>query len=253
MTECEGVLRFVKAQVKELVGKKKSKPSRAKKAVSKAKRGLSAKAKAAVERRVPTQERSRKRFDKIVAVAAETFAEQGFDAAKMEAIAAEAGTSIGSVYQFFANKRALFGAVAERCLDRAREAFASRLSADAIGRPWRELLEEMVDTFAVLHRQDPAFRAVMANIALYDDYAEADEALIAEFTNTTAGILGIWSPTLEIDRRHVMASVLVNTIGGLMITGGRSEQIPFEAVLVELKLMLVRYLEPELARAANHA
>ena len=234
--------------------KRKSKAAKAVKAASRAKRGLGAKAKAAVEkRRVPTQERSRRRFDNIVAAAAETFATQGFDAAKMEGIAADAGTSIGSVYQFFANKRALFGAVAERCLDRAREAFASRLAADAMGRPWHELLDDMVDTFAVLHRQDPAFRAVMANIALYDDFAEADEALIAEFTATTTGILGLWAPSIEATRRAVMASVLVNTIGGLLITANRVDPQHFDALLAELKLMLVRYLEPELARSANPA
>ena len=110
----------------------------------------------------------------------------------------------------------------------------------------------MVNTFAVLHRQDPAFRAVMSNIALYEDYAEADEALIAEFTTTTAGILGVWAPTVEAKRRMVMANILVNTIGGLLITGSRIETIPFDQVLVELKLMLVRYLEPELAPAASN-
>ena len=50
----------------------------------------------------------------------------------------------------------------------------------------------------------------------------------------------------------VMANVLVNTIGGLLITGSRIETIPFDQVLVELKLMLVRYLEPELAPAASN-
>lgn len=221
----------------------------------KAKRGLSAKLAGSGEastekRRVPTQERSRKRFEKIIAVAAETFASQGFDAAKMEAIASEAGTSIGSVYQFFANKRALFGAVAERCLERSREAFASRLSAQDLARPWRELLADMVDTFADLHREDPAFRAVMSNIQLYEDYAEADEAMIKEFTASTTAILGVWAPGVAPQRRAVMASVLVNTIGGLLLTATRVGDQPFEAMLAELKLMLVRYLEPELAREA---
>jgi AcrR family transcriptional regulator len=234
---------------------------RAKRGLSAKRRGTGAKSKRHDDkeaskgpaRRVPTQERSRKRFEKIVAVAADAFAAQGFDATKMEAIASEAGTSIGSVYQFFANKRSLFGAVAQRCLERSREAFASRLSPEAIARPWRELLDEMVDTFAVLHRQDPAFRAVMANIQLYEDYAEADQAMMQEFTQTTAAIIGVWAPGVETARRSVMASIVVNTIGAFLVTSSRTDALPFDALLAELKLMLVRYLEPELARSANRA
>lgn len=64
--------------------------------------------------RVPTQERSRKLFQKILIAAADAFASQGLDAASLEEIALEAGTSSGSIYRYFSNKHALFTAVTLR-------------------------------------------------------------------------------------------------------------------------------------------
>src|SRR5689334_22408316 len=59
-------------------------------------------------RRVPTQERSRQRVERILDSAARMFAVEGYEATSMEAIAAHADTSIGSIYQFFPNKKAVY-------------------------------------------------------------------------------------------------------------------------------------------------
>ena len=56
------------------------------------------------ERRVPVQERSKKRLEAILEAAARLFAGSGYEQTTMEGIAEAAGTSIGSVYQFFPNK-----------------------------------------------------------------------------------------------------------------------------------------------------
>src|SRR5690242_20024053 len=74
----------------------------------------------ASERRVPTQDRSRLRLERILDAAAEVFSEVGIDAATTESIAARAGTSIGSLYQFFPNKRAVFYAIVARYGERVR-------------------------------------------------------------------------------------------------------------------------------------
>src|SRR2546428_9484541 len=65
-------------------------------------------------RRFPQQQRSRTRVDRILAAAAHEFATVGYDAASTNAIAARARTSVGSLYQFFPNKEALFDALVQR-------------------------------------------------------------------------------------------------------------------------------------------
>jgi AcrR family transcriptional regulator len=65
-------------------------------------------------RRVPQQARGAQRITKILDAADELFAETGYEAATTNAIAARANTSIGSLYQFFPNKEAIFTALAQR-------------------------------------------------------------------------------------------------------------------------------------------
>ena len=82
------------------------------------------------------QARSKERAERILDAAAHVFAEAGFDAATTEAIAERAETSIGSVYQFFPNKDALFDAIASRYFERSRALF-ERLMAEASATSWR--------------------------------------------------------------------------------------------------------------------
>src|ERR1700690_1046063 len=77
----------------------------------------------AIARRIPLQERSRARVLRILDAAAELFASVGYDAATTEEIAARARTSIGSIYQFFPNKRAMFDAITARHLSDASGLF----------------------------------------------------------------------------------------------------------------------------------
>jgi len=122
-------------------------------------------------RRVPTQERSRKRVEAILDAAAIVFAKERFDAATMEAIAEQASTSIGSLYQFFPNKLAVFEALAGRSLDRARGQVDALLDEAAKGLSWRTLIDETIDRFALLRETDRDFRAMLVNFQLYGVYA----------------------------------------------------------------------------------
>ncbi|WP_299491377.1 helix-turn-helix domain-containing protein, partial [uncultured Gordonia sp.] len=57
-----------------------------------------------VPRRRPSQERSRRKFDTMLAVARDLLIEVGFESMTCEEIAARADVPIGTLYQFFANK-----------------------------------------------------------------------------------------------------------------------------------------------------
>src|SRR5262245_30661469 len=99
-------------------------------------------------------------MERILDAAAMLFAEQGYDAATTEAIAERAGTSIGSVYQFFPNKVAIFNAIALRYLEQVRALFGSIVSPSL---DWRELIDKSIDAFAALNRNEPGFRAILLN------------------------------------------------------------------------------------------
>ena len=102
-------------------------------------------------RRVPTQERSIARLERILDVADAVFAELGYDAATMEEIAARAETSIGSLYQFFPNKKALFAALRTRYLEQARGLFEALVIEGALERPCPALLYDIIDALLRFH------------------------------------------------------------------------------------------------------
>jgi AcrR family transcriptional regulator len=151
-------------------------------------------------RRVPTQDRSRKRVEAILDAAANVFADSGFEAATMEAIAAKAETSIGSMYQFFPNKLSVFEALGARWVERSRAAF-EMFFVDGGDVPWRDMLDALVDGFALLHRTDPAFRAMLVNFQLYGLYAEADTALQQYVVEQVSKKLVVIAPDLTKTKR----------------------------------------------------
>ena len=199
-------------------------------------------AQASSKRRVPTQERSRRRYEAIVESAGLLFAEYGFEGTTMEAIAAGAETSIGSVYQFFDNKLDVFRAVAERCLERSRALFAQLTRVDLTQVHWTQVLDTALDGFYALQEGDPAYRAIWVNLQLYGEYAEADEALIHEMVEVTAGLLAGWELSLPESRRRLIATMVVNTVSStLLFTARESPEVAREMV-AEAKVMLRGYL-----------
>ena len=65
-------------------------------------------------RRVPAQQRSRERLERILAAATDIIAAKGSDQLKMSELAESAGISIGSLYQYFPEKSAVIRTLAER-------------------------------------------------------------------------------------------------------------------------------------------
>lgn len=175
----------------------------------------------------------------------------------MEAIAAKADTSIGSVYQFFPNKRAVFREIALRCVDLSRSSYAELLGPDPLTRPWNEVLERYIDGYRRMFEDHSTMQAVWRNLELYGEFAEEDEAMLREMIEATAMLFAGWVPTFHADRRHVVATMVVNTVATTMLALAREpDQAHGDLLVAETKLMLVRYLsvylgEPSYAKGSR--
>jgi AcrR family transcriptional regulator len=195
-------------------------------------------------RRVPTQDRSRQRVERILDAAAEIFADIGYDAATTDAIALRAGTSIGSLYQFFPNKQALYNAIADRHLSRARVVFDALMTPDALMRPWQEILDASVDAFSAFDRTDKDFRAVWINWHLSGEFLVAGQALNREFAMRTEAVLAQQSRSLTPARRALVATVMVEVMSAMLFLAARKDHDAAEKIVAETKVLLRRYLEP---------
>lgn len=106
-------------------------------------------------RKAPSQERSRRTVERILAAAAVVFDEAGYAGATTNDIAREAGISIGSLYQYFPHKDALLVELAHRHVDSvvaAVDAFASSTVSDTVDLD--ALLSDLVDVLVAQHERD---------------------------------------------------------------------------------------------------
>jgi AcrR family transcriptional regulator len=196
------------------------------------------------QRRIPSQDRSKKRALRILDAAATIFAETGYEAATTEAIAKAAGTSIGSVYQFFPNKHAIFDAIARRHLERARALFDELVGPRALELSWEELLDRAIDAFASMDRVDPDFRAVWTNWDVAGQFLVAGQAMNREFARRIEAVLAAKAKALGKSRRPIVATTIVETITAMLFYAVRKDTVDADAIIEETKVLLSRYLRP---------
>jgi len=193
-------------------------------------------------RKVPTQDRSRRRLESIIDAAAQLFADQGFDATTIEAIAAAAETSVGSVYQFFPNKLAIFHGVSDRCRASVRTAYTALVGTNPVARDVGQLIDAVVDGFFALQESDPSFRAVWSNTQLIGEIAEDDLILEREIVGATAALLASFAKAVERKRLETIAIVMVQTVSAGLFLILREDVAERRAELIEeLKRMLRAY------------
>src|ERR1700741_1567619 len=111
-------------------------------------------------RKNAVQERSRATVDAVLAAPARVLVKDGYDRASTNRIAAAAGVSIGSLYQYFPSKEAL---VAE-LLDRHCAEILSVLEASAARHafaPVPEAVRGVVEAMVRAHRLNPALHRVL--------------------------------------------------------------------------------------------
>lgn len=192
-------------------------------------------------RRFPAQARSRRRYEAILDAAAHLFGEIGFDATTTEAIARRADTSIGSVYQFFPDKKAIFVALAQRNIGRSQATLERALSATAAG-AWTDILEGVIDALVELLRKDAGFRAVWVNVQLYGAYAEAEANAQRDLIETVRNLLAARAPDLSREDHKVIASLVVNVTSMSLVVALQQRGARSERMIGEVKRMLVAYL-----------
>ncbi len=108
-------------------------------------------------RRRPTQRRSARRVERMLDACAELLDEMGYEGLSTTRIAERAGVAIGSVYQFFPDKRAITQELTRRNV----EQFVSRVGRRFLEedyRGWWEAVDAIIDEFVDMHRTVPGFR-----------------------------------------------------------------------------------------------
>jgi AcrR family transcriptional regulator len=112
-------------------------------------------------RKQASQERSRATVDALIEATARILVRDGFDKASTNRIAAEAGVSVGSLYQYYPTKEALVVAVIDR---HSREIMkvAHDTLAEVAAEPLEIGVRRLVAAAIEAHRIDPDLHRVLA-------------------------------------------------------------------------------------------
>ena len=195
-------------------------------------------------RRLPKQKRSRQRVERILEAAAQVFAEVGYEAATTHAIASRAGTAIGSIYQFFPDKLAIFHALEERHMEQVRAIHAQLMTPQMAQLPLAQMVQQMLETFAV-YFEHPGPKVVYIQYFVapqmfkyFDD--SFTQGLIQDFANQ----LKLRNPALSPEKSQLLAEVCIQCYNSLLLVALRSDGTHRQQLYEEMRELLVAYLRP---------
>lgn len=113
-----------------------------------------------VVRLVPTQRRSRERFEKILADAEQLLLEKGAEGFRMSELMQRSGVPFGSLYQYFPDKTAVLGTLAERYNAEGRACVAKELAGLCQPSDLPLALIHITDGFYRMYQDYPVMQAV---------------------------------------------------------------------------------------------
>lgn len=190
------------------------------------------------------QARGERRIAVLLDVAAQVFADVGFEAATTNTIAARAGMSPGSLYQFFANKDAIAEALTARYVEQLRATQAEAFAPDVAHLSLDALIDRVVDPLVAFHLAHPGFQALFLGSEASSRLAAATQQLHQAVLSRVEAILAARAPALPPERRARSARVSVQLFKGLLPLVLAAEPAERAAVIGELKAVLRGYLAP---------
>lgn len=196
-------------------------------------------------RRQPQQKRSQERVEKILDAAAIVFDEVGFEAATTHAIADRADTSVGSLYQFFPDKLAIFNALELRHVERVYVIWEKLLRPEIIKLPFADFIHIITTQFQRLFEQ-PTSRIIFIQFFTSPSiFKNIDNSFTQEAIEFMAKLLQTRNPALTDKRSHLLAEICVHGINTLILLALRSDITHRQEIFMEIEIVLKAYLKSD--------
>jgi AcrR family transcriptional regulator len=197
-------------------------------------------------RKSASQERSRATVDALIEATARILVREGFDKASTNRIAARAGVSVGSLYQYFPSKEALVAAVMERHNQELMRLVGGTL-AEAAALPMEQAVRKIITAAVAAHRLDPKLHRVLAEQIPRTGGLENIEAFNREYYALFRAYLEAHRDEIRALDVGLAAFVCVTSIEALAHTAvlHHSESFSdgeFAALVDEATRLVVRYL-----------
>ena len=165
-------------------------------------------------RKSASQERSRLTVDTLLEATTRVLVKEGYDRASTNKIAAVAGVSIGSLYQYFPSKEALVAAVSERHSHEVLQLIRNAL-VKVVARPIEVAAREFVSVAIDAHRVNPKLHRVLAEQVPRIGRLENVEAINQEVFAHIRGYLDAHRDEIGVADLDVAAFICVTAVDAL--------------------------------------
>ncbi|MGF6597286.1 AcrR family transcriptional regulator [Paraburkholderia sp. GAS448] len=191
------------------------------------------------EAKAPRRARGHARVASLLEAASAEFAEKGYEATTMTAIAARAGASIGSLYQFFPTKDQVAGTLIEQYVTEL-EAALVRLSEEVPLLDVSVVASRLTTFFVAFRTTHPAF------VVLVDarDVALPGATGVRErLRKGIASVLAALAPRLSVDEALFRAVVVQHLMKAAVTLSHDASVVDRHAAILEFQHVVERYLE----------
>ena len=191
-------------------------------------------------RRRPVQQRSAARVERMLEACAQLIDEVGYDGVTTTLIAERAGVAVGSLYQFFPDKRAVVQALTTRNLDRFMELSVQKLSTATLEH-WWDGVDMVFDAYVQMYRHVPGFTQIRfgdaVDLRLMDDQRDNNTVIADRLAILLSEQFGI--PLAEL---RLPISVSVEIADGILNLAFRRKLYSEDAMIAEAKRVVRAYL-----------
>ena len=191
-------------------------------------------------RRQPVQQRSAKRVEQMLEACAALIDEFGYDGVTTTLIAERAGVAVGSLYQFFPDKRAVVQALTQRNLAQFMAEVRSRLDRTPVER-WWDGADIVFDVYVQMYREVPGFSRIrfgdVVDLRLINDELD-NNTVIAD------GLAALIAQKFDVslDQLRLPVAVAIEIADGILNLAFRRKLFPTETVIAEARQVVHGYL-----------
>jgi AcrR family transcriptional regulator len=194
-------------------------------------------------RKTPKQFRSQETQQRFVDAAARVFARHGYSAGTTNRIAAEAGASVGSLYQYFPNKDAILVALVRQHVADGTALLEAKLASTG-ELPLAERLGVFVDAVLANHTGNARLHQVLFEEAPRPPELLEELHALEAMTITAAEAMIRADDAIDVDDPAMAARLVVTAIESLVhrYISSQHANLDLDSFRNELVTMLTRYL-----------